>query len=230
MRQLVCVWLFMGLVVCCLQKVHAAAPEQIRSFDTVALHKYTQKSDYQYGVTPVSERGIGSLIVYYFGKFLHRLLGVKGELTIVRVMFWLTMALALVMLAFNLLGISPTQLFRKNDVRFAAYNVQQENIHQTDFDALIKDSVVLKQWRLAVRYQYLKALRLLAERNYIHWQAGKTNYEYCNELKQPDIRTSFVSITLIFENAWYGTSEVSDSVYQDIEKQFAELRQKVNRT
>lgn len=96
--------------------------------------------------------------------------------------------------------------------------------HESDFDRFIRLALQSGNYRLAVRYQYLRILTHLAQRNYIEMAADKTNYQYLRELQTHGVdhqfQNEFASLTLSYEYAWYGEFNVDDQMYRKIETGF----------
>ena len=116
----------------------------------------------------------------------------------------------------------------------AAPEVADEHLtSESDFDALINQSVRKGNFRLAIRYQYLKSLHRLADKNFIEMTVDKTNYQYVRELgsRGPAVnqqfQNDFASLTLNYEYVWYGEFAVDDMIYNRIAKGFTEFNQKI---
>lgn len=106
--------------------------------------------------------------------------------------------------------------------------VEEENITaETDFDLLVNQALQQRNFRLAVRYQYLRSLHKLAEKNLVELAPDKTNYQYVRELKNPSLLNDFTSLTLNYEYVWYGEFEVAQDIYQKIENGFKAFNQKI---
>ena len=59
-----------------------------------------------------------------------------------------------------------------------------ENIHEINFMDSIKDYERNRDFRYAVRYQFLWILKILADKNIIEWNPKKTNRDYMTEIKE----------------------------------------------
>lgn len=85
-----------------------------------------------------------------------------------------------------------------------------------------------KEYRHALRVQYLMILKELIQKDLINWKNEKTNYHYQNELSSSPYFEDFHYVIYIFEKAWYGLYEVSkedfDSVSPRINKLLTNLR------
>jgi hypothetical protein len=111
-------------------------------------------------------------------------------------------------------GVFQKNTSKKDEVK---ERVEEEKITaNTDFDKLIKQAEQDGNYRLGIRYLYLKQLHTLAQQNYIQLAADKTNYQYVLEIKDETKRDSFAKNTLNYEYVWYGEFEIDNSLYQQL--------------
>ena len=82
-----------------------------------------------------------------------------------------------------------------------------------------------KDFRMAIRYRYLKILHRLAEKNLLVPGTEKTNYQYLAELRKtaPDIARRFQSIVTQYEYVWYGEYPLPDSLYREMATGFTQF-------
>jgi hypothetical protein len=97
----------------------------------------------------------------------------------------------------------------------------------TDMDNLIAQALRDNNYRLAVRYQYLKNLHKLAEKGFVQYAVDKTNYQYVSELTNAGLRNEFAGITLNYEYVWYGEFEIDAIIYRKLETGFTNLYNKI---
>jgi hypothetical protein len=97
----------------------------------------------------------------------------------------------------------------------------------TDFSALINQALQNNNYRQAVRYQYLRTLHKLAEKNLLQTAPDKTNYQYVRELQNTPFQNNFASLTLNYEYVWYGGFDVGQELYRKIETGFTQFNQKI---
>jgi hypothetical protein len=106
--------------------------------------------------------------------------------------------------------------------------VEEEIItNESDFDALIRQALQSSNYRLAVRYQYLRTLHLLAGKNLVSLAPDKTNFNYVSEITNRDHRNAFAALTLNYEYVWYGEFDIDKNIYDKIENGFTSLNKKV---
>jgi hypothetical protein len=98
-----------------------------------------------------------------------------------------------------------------------------EDISQINFDELISSSIENKQYKLAIRYLFLKSLKLLSEKGFIELRNNKTNYQYLSEIKNNQIADVFRNTTSSFEWIWYGDFPVNDAILKSSQNEFNKL-------
>ena len=93
------------------------------------------------------------------------------------------------------------------------------HIEDDNLDEKIIRAIDQKEHRMAVRYMYLKSLRLLNDRQWIHFHAQATNYEYVNQMSGHKMSAEFRFLTRIYDYVWYGefplTTEQFDLVHNN---------------
>ena len=98
---------------------------------------------------------------------------------------------------------------------------------ESDFDRLIRIALQNNNYRQAVRYQYLRTLHELADKNFIQLAPDKTNFQYVREIKNSVYQNEFAALTLNYEYVWYGEFNIDKTVYHKIENGFIALNQKL---
>jgi hypothetical protein len=109
------------------------------------------------------------------------------------------------------------------DAKVAEEIITQES----DFDSLIRLALQNSNYRLALRYQYLRTLHLLAGKGLVSLAPDKTNFNYVSEISNIENRNAFAALTLNYEYAWYGEFDVDKNIYAKIESNFSILNNKI---
>lgn len=123
----------------------------------------------------------------------------------------------------------------KNTVRGSGQNLHIDSLsHLGDGDLqaldthkLIAQATGNKDYRLAVRLQYLDVLKNLDEKKWIKWTANKTNQDYVRELAKHKLGPSFNTLTYHFDYTWYGDFHIEENLYKKLESQFQEFQLKI---
>ncbi len=147
---------------------------------------------------------------------------------IIQIFFW-TIAIAFVVFILYKLFLS-NGIFKRNSAKSvsAVNEVPSEELIKTvsDYEGLILQSVKQSDYRLAVRYLFLKTLVQLTDKEYLHYSADKTNYQYVQEIRA-DKKNEFASLVLNYEYIWYGNFPLSGELYPGIEKKFNSFYSKI---
>ncbi|BDW91373.1 hypothetical protein MACH07_02050 [Flagellimonas marinaquae] len=101
-------------------------------------------------------------------------------------------------------------------------------IKNEDIEQLIKNALSDKNYRLAIRYQYLFILQLLSEHEWIDWQQQKTNDDYLEELSTSPLLDDFGRATVLYDYVWYGEFELNRERYTKAETIFKSLKNALN--
>ena len=104
------------------------------------------------------------------------------------------------------------------------YSVFHENIHEVDFEKEIDAALQAKDYRRGVRLLFLYALKLLADKNHILWEQGKTNHEYVAEVREETLRSWLNQLSYYFDYAWYGNFTVSRDLFDKVNEIFSNRR------
>ena len=120
------------------------------------------------------------------------------------------------------------RMLKQNSRNEVYLSAEEELVKNEDLDALLKNAVAAGDFRLAIRYYYLKELRRLDRLKYIEYQFQKTNKEYLLEIDKKQVKEKFAEITKIYEFIWYGSFKVSENDYRLAEKNFLRMENALN--
>jgi hypothetical protein len=93
----------------------------------------------------------------------------------------------------------------------------EEQILEVDLDKFLVEALSVKDFRLALRINFLIIIKALSLKNQITWKKEKTNWEYVSEIKHQATAIKFKEIVVTFEAIWYGERPLN-------EDQFAKLQ------
>ncbi|MCC7302293.1 MAG: stage II sporulation protein M [Bacteroidia bacterium] len=95
-----------------------------------------------------------------------------------------------------------------------------ENIHESDLERFLRESLETMDYRTAVRVYYLILIRELSDRDMIRWKKDKTNREYLVEMRRQPHYEPFASLTRVFEYVWYGDAMLENEDFRKIQPSF----------
>lgn len=128
------------------------------------------------------------------------------------------------------LAESNVRLFRrKKDV--VIDNGEEEPEMPEDIFAIAYQKEIEKaerkgDYRMAVRLQFLRLLKELAEKNIIRYQQDKTNMDYLMQVHNTPHYADFFRITRHYEYSWYGQFSVSEAAYRQISNDIIQFESK----
>ncbi|OAB77366.1 hypothetical protein [Cochleicola gelatinilyticus] len=139
------------------------------------------------------------------------------------IVYALLIALVIYILVRVLVGNDATSFFRNKKKLVAPLNIQEEHIDNIDLDRYIQEALATKNYRLAIRYMYLRSLKQLSLHNIIHWHFDKTNSDYYQEIENETLKNSFKRVSHVYDYVWYGEFEIDKSRFHVVEKDFDQL-------
>ena len=92
------------------------------------------------------------------------------------------------------------------------------------YPVLVEKAVARRDYVLALRIHYWYVLQLLDADGRIHWDACRTNWAYCHELKEEELKAPFLRLTRIFEYVCYGEFQIDNLEYERLSREFEDFR------
>lgn len=126
----------------------------------------------------------------------------------IKIALWIVVAIVLIIISLLLFFFKPSLFFR-NRKKKISFSVENENIHELNFDNLIKDALGSEEYTMAIRWEYLRLLKILHGKKIISWDIHKTVNEYVKEVKQTEIKEKFKEVSREFLYYRYGNFEAS---------------------
>lgn len=175
----------------------------------------------------VSENVIARAINWFF-RTLEETFGVDlppGLLILIKYLIYFLMGGLVIYLLIKLfISENISSIFTKKANAIININLSEEHIENLDLEALLKSALKQKDYRLAIRYQYLKALKLLSQQNIIDWHFEKTNLDYQKEIETPKVKLLFNEVSYLYDYIWYGEQKIDENDYNAADKRFVALQ------
>lgn len=220
--------LIIGLPFCLVAKPDSLTTYPLRSFNKAKIQEYASEPQFKYDRKPNPERlSLWQRFKEWLWQKFYQTLNTTEKRT-----YWLYALYAFCTVLFiyfiiRLAGADKVLFLHhnRNPNRTAENELLAQEIHNTDFDTQIKFALQRQDYRQATRLYYLKTLKLLTDKKYIHWQADKTNYDYYKELPTNLPKNQFKQIIFYFEYAFYGGFSLSKTHFETIQNAFKEIEQ-----
>jgi hypothetical protein len=196
----------------------------IRLIPDDILKKYENNPDFNYKNVPKESDDWITKIKNWINQQLVILSSSKTYSTVLDYLYYGLMIAALLLIIRGLIKADRRGiLFGKVKTNELKIVESEEDIDKINFDELISLAIDSKQYKLAVRYLFLKSLKLLSEKGMIELRNNKTNHQYLSEIKNNQIAEVFRTTTSRFEWIWYGDFPVNEEIVKSSQNDFEKL-------
>lgn len=195
-----------------------------RNFDEAKLDDLKKDKDFDYSETPTVGESLWDRLWEWIRQFIGNLLRGAVNTNWGRVLLYAGLLVIVVMIVMALLKVDAFKVLFKGADAPSIAGVFHEDIHVMDFETLIKQATEKGDFRNAVRLIFLYSLKLLSDGQHIHWQPGKTNHEYLNELSASDLKSGLGELSFYFDYAWYGGFAISSTQFEKVKNIFGQWR------
>ena len=203
------------------------AQETNRGFDNAQLQELRQDADYQYEILKPEPENFFQRLWNRLKNWFWSLFESESSRNALDIFLKLLLACAFIYFLVKILGGDIDGIFRSSKKSIELnYEVDEETIHEIDFDAEIAQALKSKNYRLVIRLYYLLALKQAADANWVKLMQGKTNYEYLYDLKGGAIESEFKSLSYLFDYTWYGHFEANKQLVKKAKALVEDISQK----
>lgn len=201
---------------------------EVRSFDAQRVKELKEDPDFQYTQSPTLAESLWQRFLQLLAQFFQKLFAGAMSTNWGRVFVYAAGVIAIVILVMMVFRINAYQVFLSGADRGSFTPTSfEENIHEMDFESLIHEAILREDYRQGVRLVFLHALKILSDRQVIHWQAGKTNHDYVEEIRSSPIKSDLKGLSFYFDYAWYGHFSVSEAAFRKTERLLGDLKQNI---
>lgn len=161
-------------------------------------------------------------------EFIGNIFGAVAESGVAGIVVLIIIVVVICLIVLKLLGVDYRTLLGKKELDTPEIDIYTENVHEMNFDALISNALKNKDYRLAVRFLYLKNMKQLSDKDIIEWSNNKTNYSYQYEIRNEVLRTKFIETTLIFDYVWYGEFGLDEPTFSVINQRLDDFNKMIS--
>jgi hypothetical protein len=188
------------------------------------IEEYKNDPDFNYNTNLAEPDDWITKIKNWINQQLATLTTSEAYSTIFDYIYYALMIIALILIARGLLKADRRSLlFGKSNSDELKMNELNEDIRNLNFDDLISSAIETKNYKLAIRYLYLKSLQLLSDQGVLELKENKTNHQYLSEIKNSRLSGAFRNVMTIFEWIWYGEFSIDESTMNNSQDEFNEL-------
>lgn len=198
-------------------------------YDSTAVARLKANPDYDYDRRLHVQNLLWDRLMRWLQELLRKIFGSQAGSMVFGNLHWAVLAAAVALLLFFLRKRLFHSVFSAEVGNPRQVTAMEEDIEKLDLDRLLAKAEDDGDWRMALRYQYLKVLRRLIDEGRIQWQPRHTDREYLHQLRDPAERASFSEISFLFKWAWYGNAPMDEARYRMLVPAFVALHSRASR-
>lgn len=200
-----------------------------KKFSDKEINRLKAEDELNYSQPPTVAESWWTRFKQWLADLLFRILRGATTTTFGQITMYILGGALLVVIILLLLRVNAFRVFFSGaDAGQSTGAMFEENIHEMDFEKLIREAKQNNDYRMATRLVFLYSLKILSDQQLIRWLPGKTNHDYLDEVARPDLKDGFQELSLYFDYAWYGNFRVSEEIFQKVEGVFLQLKNKVD--
>ncbi len=203
-----------------------------KAFSNNFTEKYSS-DDFNYNESVVESQNYLLRAIKWFFEKLGAIFGIDvdpGFFKLVETLIYIILIVIAVYIIIRLFaGTKATSFFNKKSKDLAPLKYEEEHIEELDLENLINKALTASDYRLAIRYMYLKVLKDLSINNIIDWHYDKTNIDYINEIESNTIKHLFGNTSHLYDHIWYGEFILNESGFKSATKEFDQLNKAINK-
>lgn len=201
---------------------------EVRSIPEQHLESYKSDKNFQYTGQLQEDLSLWDSFWKWFWQKIGALMEKKGFQVGMKIFLYLAPVIIFIYAILRFMGMEKVMLWISgNKNANPAFDIRDDNIYGVDFDQAIEEAVSQGRYRDATRLHYLKTLRNLSDRGLINWTKNKTNVDFARDLSGSALSAGFSDITRIYEYAWYGEFDVSETDYASVNKHFSQFEKQL---
>jgi hypothetical protein len=193
------------------------------------LDKYKNDGAFDYQKKLEEKQDWLAKITSWINQQLRSLRYSRTYSTALDIFYYALIIFALIIVLWGLIKSDIRSLFSgksiNNEIKLSEH---EEDINQINFDNLISIAIDNKNYKLAVRYLFLKSLKMLDNKEIINIKKDKTNYQYLLEIKDSELADAFKDAAYRFEWIWYGDFPIDEKLMNVSKNHFTKLFKLIN--
>lgn len=184
----------------------------VKSFDSSAMQEYAEDSDFSYMNFVVQPPTVWQRIQWWFQSIFSNLFSNPNTPQLFSIIFYGILFLVLGAAVFYIVRLKYGGAIASSSKSYISNIQSLDGIKQVDFDEMISDAVKDRNFKLAIRYIYLRSLSVLSQKELIQLKDWKSPFDYEKELQEEMIKP-YKDLSQLFEYVWYGDFEATESDY-----------------
>ncbi|MDR1610308.1 MAG: hypothetical protein LBS08_02220 [Candidatus Symbiothrix sp.] len=195
-------------------------------YDTLTYDKFKRQKFYNYYEIRQETKSLYRMILDWINDWLSD----KYRRTITSqtfdIILW-AVGILFILITGVIIYKNKTGLFYVSPKKKIVYSIEDEDIEGQNFDRLIESAVHRERFAEAIRWQYLKTLQVLHEKECIAYEAFKTVNEYAYEIQDSELRSLFRDLSKEFIYFRYGKGVAGKEIFSVFQSESEELIKRI---
>lgn len=181
-----------------------------RYFDSQEMASYLEMDDFSYMSLTVRPPSIWERLQWWYAGLISRFLANPNSSFFTNFLFYGLLFLVLGVAIFYMLRLKYAKAISSETKHSGTVGVASINANTAqDFDKMIEEARSNKEFKLAIRYLYLKSLYHLAANDLVKLKNWKSPHDYKRELAG-DLVPIYIQLSDLFEFVWYGDFDAGE--------------------
>jgi len=185
-----------------------------REFDEIAMTEYSEDNSFSYMNYTVKPPSIWVRLSWWFQNMFQRFFLNPNTPWLTEIGYYLILTLVIGAALFYIVRLKYGGALAPDSSAYGRGINLSSTTKDIDFDSLISESLGNKNFKLAIRYLYLKTLVSLSNQDLIKLRDWKSPYDYERELKS-ELAPNYKELARLFEYVWYGDFEAGEGEYKN---------------
>ncbi|MDP4283886.1 MAG: hypothetical protein Q8891_05650 [Bacteroidota bacterium] len=141
-----------------------------------------------------------------------------------KIFFWVLAIIFIIFIFYKIFfksGIFKIKKYPPDEEDNEDYLSELDNISK--YDLLINEAEANNDFNLSTRYLFLRTLKTLSDKGFIHFAPEKTNSEYLQDMVSSGYQLQFASLIRNYEYVWYGKFLIDKNKYEQLKKEFIQF-------
>ena len=190
-------------------------PKILRSIPDSVIRRFKKDKVFEYANDPAYWKKEPKKENSFFENLIKFLFS-KG----MRVFIYLLIAITLLFVLYKIVVDNKIHLFYRSPKKGLEVGDPTLELQHENFDTRITEAMSQKEYRLAIRWMYLKSLQLMDRNGLIQFHPQTTNYEYLLQLQNHLLSKDFSFLTHAYDYVWYGQFEVNQTQADTLKTSF----------
>lgn len=183
--------------------------------------------EFKYTAKTGESQNLLSRFLNWIGQRMQNIFGIELPPQLLQFLEYLIYLLLFLLAIYVLVKVfsneSFSSIFNKKAKNLNSVELNEEHIETIDLNNLLNIALTNKDYRLAIRYQFLITLQKLSKKDVIQWHFKKTNTDYLTEIKQPSLQHGFKKVAYLYNHIWYGVQPIDEIKYEKFISDFESI-------